>query len=72
VTGYRVVVTCPRCDGELDHHQSRIHAGTEAVAVARCPACRRTFMLAVQLREVAEPERVAAAANHRRRRLAAV
>lgn len=67
MTGYQLHVTCPRCGGLLDHLHDRVHDRTEAVAVAQCAACRRTWTLAVQLREVVEPERASESARYRRR-----
>jgi hypothetical protein len=64
-----LVVTCPRCGGTLTHQHARVHHASEAVAVTDCEPCKRTWMLAIQLREIPDPDR---RDRHRTRRLVAV
>ena len=59
--GYRFDLRCPECAGSLEHvNASKVSAGTECCAVARCDACRREFSIHVAVRPMPRSSRFAA------------
>lgn len=61
MTGYLLPLACPTCAGPLVHvTASKVAAGTECCAVARCEPCRMEFSVHVQLRPMPRHSRFAA------------
>lgn len=49
--GYTIPVSCPCCDSPLEHVvASKVHAGSDCSAVARCEKCAMDWSVHVQLR----------------------
>lgn len=61
MNGYLLPLTCPECGDALEHvNASKVLAGTEACAIARCAACRREFSVHVAVRPMPRHSRFAA------------
>lgn len=59
--GYRFDLACPDCGGALEHvNASRVNAGSECCAIARCDDCSREVSVHVQVRPMPRSSRFAA------------
>lgn len=58
MNGYLLEVSCAHCGNELDHVNAVSRAGTESVAVAKCSACSREWIVSVHLRPMVLPSGV--------------